>query len=138
MYRKTHFKPDKALWGEISKEFAIYFARLGNQVRYFCEKYPKQIFFTMLVAMLISGILAFTVMRVKKDETSQLLAGSAAPITQGLGQILGAGHALKEVLDLQNEINMVLQKDTLTRADSLIVKDAIGQLEKIHRQLNDK
>lgn len=138
MYRKTHFKSDKALWNEISKEFAIYFARLGNRIRHICEKYPNQIFFTMLGTMLISGILAFTVMRVKKDEPAQLLAGTAAPITQGLGQILGAGQALKKVLDLQNEINMVLQKDTLTSADSLIVKNAIGQLEKIHRQLNVK
>lgn len=138
MYRKTHFKPDKALWSEISKEFAIYFARFGNRIRHICEKYPKHIFFIMLGTMLISGILAFTVMRVKKDEPAQFLAGTSAPITQGLGQILGAGQALNKVLDLQNQINIVLQKDTLTGADSLIVKDAIDQLEKIHRQLNVK
>ncbi|MFN0293567.1 hypothetical protein [Pedobacter helvus] len=138
MYRKTHFKPDKVLWNEISKEFAIYFARFGSRTRHICEKYPKQIFLIMLGSMLISGILAFTVMRVKKDEPAQLLTGTAAPITQSLGQILGAGQALKKVLDLQNEINIVLQKDTLTSADSLIVKNAIGQLEKIHRQLNVK
>ncbi len=137
MYRKTHSKP-KALLNEISKEFAVYLSSLGSHIRRICERYPKLIFSVMVGAILVSGTLAFTVMRVKREEPLTLLSESSVPITQGLGEILGAGQALKEVLDLQNQINTVLRKDTLAPGDSLMVREAIRQLEKINRQLNVK
>lgn len=138
MYRKTHFKPQKALVNEIVKEFVVYFSHFGNWSKRIGAKYPKQIFFSMLTAILVSGILAFTVMRVKKEERLPIISGNAAPIVQGFGEILEAGQALKKVLDLQNQINLILRKDSLTSADSLLVKDALRQLETIHRQLNVK
>lgn len=138
MYRKTHFKPQKALGSEIVKELAVYFSRFGGWTERIIAKYPKQIFFTMLATILISAILAFTVMRIKKTQPLPLYSSSVAPITQGFGQILGAGQALKKVLELQNQINLVLRKDSLTGNDSLLVKNALSQLESIHRELNVK
>jgi hypothetical protein len=138
MYRKTRSETGRALFAEISKEFAIYFSSLGGHIRRICERYPKLIFWVMVGAILVSGTLAFTVMRVKREEPLTLLSESSVPITQGLGEILGAGQALKEVLDLQNQINTVLRKDTLAPGDSLMVREAIRQLEKINRQLDIK
>ncbi len=138
MYRKTRSKTGKALLNEISKEFAAYFSSLGDYIRHICERYPKLIFSVMVCAILVSGILAFTVMRVSKKEQLPSLSGSSMPITKGLGEIMGAGQALKQVLELQNQINSILKKDTLTSSDSLLVTDAFRQLEKINRQLDVK
>ncbi|MEJ5962913.1 hypothetical protein [Pedobacter immunditicola] len=138
MYRKTHFKPRPDLFQELRKEFSTYFFRLSALWKRASAKYPWQIFILMLASILLSGVLAFTVMRVQKAEPLPSLSSSSADVTQGFGQIIGAGQALKKVLDLQNQINTVLHKDSLTAIDSLLVKNAIRQLEIIHHELNAK
>lgn len=92
----------------------------------------------MVCAIVGSGILAFTVMRVSKKEKLPSLSATSVPITKGLSEIVGVGQALKQVLDLQSQINTILRKDTLTSSDSLFVTDALRQLEKINRQLDIK
>lgn len=138
MYRKTRSRTGKAILNEISKEFATYFSSLGDYIRHIFERYPKLIFSVMVCAILVSGTLAFTVMRVSREEQLPSLLGTSVPITKGLGEIMGAGQALKQVLDLQGQINTILRKDTLTSNDSLLVTDAFRQLEKINRQLDVK
>ncbi|MFD2964382.1 MULTISPECIES: hypothetical protein [Olivibacter] len=138
MYRKTHFKPRPDLYREIGKEFGAYFSRLGDLWKRISARYPRQIFILMLASILFSGVLAFTVMRVKDTAPLPSLSGTGTNVTQGFGQIIGAGQALQKVLDLQNQINTVLHKDSLTAADSLLVKNAIRQLEIIHHKLNVK
>lgn len=136
MYRKTHSKPRPDLFQELRKEFGIYFFRFGALWKLIRERYPRQIFTLMLFSILLSGGLAFTVMRVKNAEPlPSLFASGAVP---DIGVAFNTGQALKEVLDLQNQINTVLHKDSLTAADSLLVKSAIQQLESIHHKLNDK
>lgn len=138
MYRKTHFKPRPNLYLELRKEFGTYFSRLQAFWKNISIRYPKQIFIVMLACILLSGVLAFTVMRVKETGPLPSVSGSGAGVTQGFGQIIESGQALKKVLDLQNQINTVLHKDSLTAVDSLLVKNAIRQLETIHHELNTK
>jgi hypothetical protein len=138
MYRKTQFKPRPNLYLELRKEFGTHFSRLHVLWKNISSRYPRQIFVVMLASILLSGILAFTIMRVKETGPLQFVSSSGAGVTQGFGQILESGQALKKVLDLQNQINTVLHKDSLTAADSLLVKNAIRQLETIHHELNVK
>jgi hypothetical protein len=138
MYRKTHFKTRPDLYKELSKEFGGYFLQIGAFWKRISTRYPAQIFAVMVASILLSGILAFTVMRVKVTRPLPSISGSGSDMSQGLGQIVGAGQALKEVLDLQNQINTALHKDSLTAKDSLLVKNAIRQLENIHHELNTK
>nr|WP_199156668.1 hypothetical protein [Pedobacter sp. ASV2] len=138
MYRKTHFKPRPNLYLELRKEFGAYFSSLHAFWKNISARYPRQIFVVMLVSILLSGVLAFTVLRVKETGPLPSLSSTGADVTQGFGGILESGQALKKVLDLQNQINTVLHKDSLTAADSLLVKNAILQLETIHHELNVK
>jgi hypothetical protein len=138
MYRKTHFKPRPNLYLELRKEFGGHFSRMHVLWKNVSARYPRQIFIVMLVSILLSSILAFTVMRVKEAGQLPSISSTGADVTQGFGGILDAGHALKKVLDLQNQINTVLHKDSLTAADSLLVKNALRQLETIHQELNVK
>lgn len=138
MYRKTHFKTRPDLYQELSKEFGAYFLRIGSLWKRISARYPRQIFAVMVTSILLSVVLSFTVMRVKVTEPLPSISGSGEDVAHGLGQIVGAGQALKKVLDLQNKINTVLHKDSLTARDSLLVKNAIRQLEIIHHELNTK
>jgi len=138
MYRKTHFKTRPDLYKELGNEFGIYFLQIRAFWKRISARYPAQIFAVMVTSILLSGILAFTVMRVKVARPLPSISGSGSDMSQGLGQIVGAGQALKKVLDLQNQINTVLHKDSLTAKDSLLVKNAIRQLENIHHELNSK
>ncbi|KQB99862.1 hypothetical protein [Pedobacter sp. Hv1] len=139
MYRKIRSNPPANLAQELTKEFGKYFLYLGVFCKRIGNKYPHQLFALMLTSMLLSGILAFTVLRVSKAPPLPSLAASGtSPITQGFGQIIQSGQALKEVLDLQSQINTVLHKDSLGPADSLLLKNAIRRLEIINHQLNPK
>lgn len=137
MYRKIRSNPPANLAQELKKEFGKYFVRLGVFCKRISGKYPRQVFALMLTSMLFSGILAFTVLRIKKAPPLPSLAVSGtSPISQGFGQIMQSGQALKEVLELRNQINTVLHKDSLGPADSLLLKNAIRRLEIINHQLN--
>lgn len=136
MYRKTHFKPKPNLFKELVREFGTHFVHLGLFWRRISSRYPRQLFVVMLASILLSGALAFTVLRVRKVEPLPTLSGPS--VTHGFGQIIQSGQALKEVLDLQNQINTILHKESLTAADSLLVKSAISRLETIHYQLSKK
>lgn len=137
MYRKIRSNPPTNLWQELKKEFEKYFVRLECFCKRISGKYPHQLFALMLVCMLFSGIMAFTALRIKKAPSLPSLPASGnIPITHGFEQIMQSGQALKEVLELQNQINTVLHKDSLGPADSLLLKNAIRRLEIINHQLN--
>lgn len=138
MFRKTHSNPKKAVFTEISKEFSIYFVRLDDLVRNVCKKYPRLVFCSMLCCIVASGILAFTVMRIKNVQPLSVPTTTITPFTDGFGQIIDAGQSLKKVLNLQNKINVILHKDSLTAGDSLAVENAINELQILNRQLNIK
>ena len=139
MYRKIRSNPVPNLYLELRKEFGSYLDRLGSVVNNVCNRYPRQFFAMMLLIILISGILAFTVLRVPKTPPLPSLNGSTSQtVTSGLGKIIQSGQALKEVLELQNQINTILHKDSLDARDSLLLKNAILRLEIIHHNLNPK
>lgn len=139
MYRKIRSNPVPNLYLELRKEFGSYLDRLVSVLNSVCNKYPRQFFTIMVLSILISGILAFTVLRVPKPPPLPSLDGSTSQtVTSGLGNIIQSGQALKEVLELQNQINTVLHKDSLDAMDSLLLRNAIHRLETIHHNLNPK
>jgi len=138
MFRKTHFRSRPNVYQELTKEFGVYLVRLAVVWKRILTTYPKQIFTFMIVCMMLSGALAFTVMRVKDDVRKSPLVNSGLEVNHGFGEMMDAGQALNKVLNLQNKINTVLHKDSLTASDSLNVKNALRQLEIIHHQLNAK
>jgi len=138
MYRKTHFKSRPDLVQELGKEFEVYLFHMAALWKRVITTYPKQIFILMFICIVLSSILAFTVMRVGGDVPKPRLPDATADVGHEFGKLIDAGQALDKVLSLQNQINIILHKDSLTTSDSLLVKHAIRQLEMIHQQLNAK
>ncbi|RZJ92810.1 MAG: hypothetical protein EOO20_00405 [Chryseobacterium sp.] len=139
MFRKIRSNPVPNLYLELRKEFGSYLDRLASLLNSVCSRYPRQFFAMMVLSILISGILAFTVLRVAKTPALPTLdGGSSQTVTDGLGNIIQSGQALKEVLELQDQINTVLHKDSLEARDSLVLRNAIYRLETINHNLNPK
>jgi len=135
MFKRIHSeKARPAIVPELKKEFGKYFSGINNRVERLFAKHPRQVFGLMITCILISAVLAFTVMRKKPERFAALKfpAGSSSP------SILQTGNMLRDVLALQNQINTILHKDSLNAADSLSLRQAFRQLEIIQSQINPK
>lgn len=132
MFRKitSNRAPGKTLGSELKKEFGIYFERAGKRSREAIEKYPRQIFCLMVVSILFSGVLAFTVMREKQKPIVQPKA-SPQSAASGFGQIISTANALQALMATQQQVDQLLKKDTLTHADSLTLNRAFSQMESL-------
>lgn len=136
MFRKitSNREPGKTLGSELKKEFGIYFERAGSKSRQLMEKYPRQVFTAMVIAILFSGVLAFTVMREKQKPIVQINA-SVQNTASGFGQIISTANALQTLWATQQQVDLLLKKDTLTHADSLTLNQALMQMESLRALL---
>jgi hypothetical protein len=137
MFRKitSNRDPGKTLGSELKKEFGIYFEGTGTKSRELLEKYPRQVFIAMVIAILFSGILAFTVMREQQRPIVQVKA-SVQNTASGFGQIISTASALQVLWATQQQVDLLLKKDTLTHTDSLTLSRALTQMESLRATLN--
>lgn len=140
MSRKIISEQDNqvTLFGELRKEFDKYFTVFLQRRNQILQTYPKQVFTGMLFCLITSIVLAFSVMRQKKVSSPAEIGKSGTDATSELAQVLNTGSALKEVLELQSQIHVILTKDSLNATDSLLVKAAFDRLESINKKLNPK
>jgi hypothetical protein len=133
MFRKitSNRDPGKTLGSEIKKEFGIYFDHAGKHGRRLMQKYPRQVFMIMVVAILFSGILAFTVMRSPKAPEIMPKPADRQQAVAGIGQIISTASALQTLWGLQKQVDSLLKKKTLSRADSLTLNNGLSQIESL-------
>ena len=136
MFRKVPFNASLGL--ELKKELGKHFHVLENWVKNVLLRYPREVFALMIVATLVSIGLAFTIMRPEREEFKQNYKSQVVDSVSNLGNVLQAGIALNQVLEIQGQINAILKKDSLSRSDTLILKKAFDQLEHIHSQVQTK
>jgi hypothetical protein len=137
MFRKitSNRDPGKTLGSELKKEFGIYFERAGTKSRQLLEKYPRQVFTAMIIAILFSGVLAFTVMR-EQQRLIIPVKTSVQNTASGFGQIISTASALQTLWATQQQVDLLLKKDTLTHTDSLTLNRALSQMESLRSMLN--
>ena len=139
MFRKTHSSPgQRSFIAELKKELSPYLEKVERVISRLLKRYPQQFFIAMIVLIIGSVILSFTVMRHEPKSTSTYASGISSVTSGGLGTIIKAGSTLREVLSLQNQINAILKKDTLSSLDTLSLQNAFKRLEAINHQLNSK
>ena len=89
MFRKTHSRPDqRSLIEELRKELGPYFEKAEQVISGLLKRYPKQFFIAMIVLIIGSGILSFTVMRHGSKSASTYASGINSNTTSGLATIL--------------------------------------------------
>jgi len=136
MFKKIHSKrnPKDTLFTEIRKEFAVYIDRISSNIVYFLTKHPDLTYFMMLLFLGASMILSFTVFRNKEPKPEVSSNVIVSPISNGFSRILETGAALKESIQLKEQIEFLIAKDTLSKADSLFLGKAIDRLHQLSIQ----
>lgn len=144
MFKKIHSNrdPSETLWKALRKEFGHYFARAGRRFGQFCAGRPQFVFGLMVVLLVLSAVLSFTVFRHPAPGSAALHpkpAGQKSPhphaLDDGFSRILETGAALKQTLELKQEVEVILAKGKLNHADSLRLEGALDSLGHLQHQI---
>ena len=113
--------------------------RRVNAINEFGNKYPKTFFSILLVLLTVCFALNYmfsSSISVFKNEAENIEAVSSFSVSGGNTGSQGINNAMdkltKEMHRLEGEIEGYVQKDTLTRQDSLEIRDLLIQLKGIH------
>lgn len=149
MFKRIHSNrnPGDTLWKSLRQEFGSYFEQAGTSFGYFCANHPKAIFGSMVALLVLSAALSFTVFHHPAQRPGPG-SGSAAPhhnaapiksphpLDDGFSRLLETGAALKQTLDLKQEVEAILAKGKISPADSLRLEQALDSLAAIQHQIH--
>jgi len=146
MFKKLHSNrdPKDTLLSEIKKEFGIYLSKIETALISFINRNPKPLFNTMIVLILVSIVLSFTVFRVRESKSSYSKpdTGHIAPeqkakvlASDGFDKILRTGAALKETISLKQQIEIITSKNQLSAEDSAHLEKALDRLDELNKSL---
>lgn len=109
-----------------------YFHRAQNYFRKLLHRYPLPIFAGMVVCILLSGTLAFTVMRVKEPEGIPVFPKAPAIGADiEIAGVIQTYDALREVSEIQQVIQSIIEKDSLNAADSVLLISALKRFDEL-------
>ena len=114
----------------------------GEKFKRLLQRYPGYIFGGMLLIMLVSAVWMFAFKQREPASIGLLVEPSLTSldtISAKLPSISSTYTALNQVLDLQSQIQLLIDKDSLTTSDSLLLIDALERFESIQKsmQLNN-
>ncbi len=134
MFRKIHSNrdPRDTLLTELKKEFHLYFEKASKTITQKLESRPKVSFTVMVVLIILSASLCFTICRNKQPVEKFGKIRKVNAVSDGFSQILSASQAIKQGLALKQQIDSLTAKKTLSKKDS---EALINDLDKLH-QLN--
>src|SRR5690554_5696164 len=132
MSRKTHSNDtEKSVLQEIKKEFSGTFSRGEGKAVSFLNTYPKLIFISMVVMIIISSIIAFVFIPFKSapEQPESFFYEDVKEIKNGvsgeISTILNLGDRVKTMSILKSEIERVIQQEQISEEDSIFLENAI-------------
>jgi len=141
MFRKIHSNrdPRDTVYTELKKEFKPYVSKAGEGLKAATSRYPKFIFWMMVINIVLSAVLSFTVFR-HKAAAKQLKKppDAVSPVSTGFDQIMQATAALREMTLLKKQIDSLSGKKQLNARDSLVLEKALDRFQQINHQFNSR
>jgi hypothetical protein len=139
MFKKIHSDrdPQDTVYSELKKEFAVYFIKANSAGKRITESYPNFLFGAMVLLMVASLVLSFTVFRVTDAPVAEKAVHKAtpSPINSGFDQILLTGAALKETIQLKRQVDSLTAKKELSLPDSVALEKDLDRLKQINNHL---
>jgi hypothetical protein len=134
MFRKLHSNrdPRDTLLSEINKEFRPYIRKAGGGLKRLVDSHPKFLFVMMVINIVLSAVLSFTVMR-RHALPPKVIKPQANPVSAGFGQIMRTGEKLRRTIALKRQIDSLTTKKQLSAADSLALENALDTIQKFNR-----
>lgn len=142
MFRKITSKNEEdgktSVFAEFKKEFGWVADSVVAKTNSMVASYPKQIFICMIVIILISFVLRFTVLSDHKNskKDAAVLGPSINALTKPTKEINQKMKLIDDATNLRAEINAVMFKDTLTREDSLFIIKSNRKLKQMENEIN--
>lgn len=144
MSQKTPSENLKDLKGS-QGEFSGLFQKAGKKAGYLIKEYPKLVFVSMVLLIILSGLVSFLrpldnqFAQSSEDLEERFQEGAGTTSTE-LGLLFDLGGRAKRLYALQGEIETLLSKETLSLEDSLFLDKALEELEYFenHKQTTDE
>lgn len=140
MSKKTRSDPHGAAGisdGESGGEATVFIQRRLESLRKTLESRPITIYIIMVAAMAISAILSFLVLKPAKRSPETIKASVTTVFSSGLGDLASTASALKDLLELQQVVNGLMDRDSLGTADSLVLDSALTRMQQIEKQIKN-
>lgn len=140
MFRKIHSSrdPQDTVFSELKKQFGVHFTdALAWSIGVF-KRHPKPIFALMILCMVCSMVLSFTVFRNREVGKALPVRSAGVPLRYGFGSLMNQGAALRRSLLLKEQIELLIGKDSLGHTDSIQLSKAIDELRELSIHLNAK
>ena len=141
MFRKirSNRDPRDTVFTELKREFKPYVSKVSRGAKRTVITYPKVLFWFMVVNLGLSAALSFTVFRNRQEAPPPKKPVSiTTPVTSGIGQIMQAGEALREMLQLKKAIDSLSGKKQLTTQDSASLDQALDRFNQLNHQFNKR
>jgi len=123
--------PRDTVISEIGKEFRPYFDKAGQGLKGAAKRYPKFLFWMMVINISLSAILCFTVFRHKELPGKKTPIRLSAPVANGFDKIIQAGAALRLTIALKKQVDSLTKKKELTSTDSATLLKDLDSLNHI-------
>jgi hypothetical protein len=138
MWRKIHSNrdPRDTLYSEVRKEFGTYFSAAGNGIRTLLNANPKLSLAAMIIMMLVSATLSFTVFR--QPEAKQVAKlQTVDPVGDGFTRLWETASMIKESLRLKRHIDSISSKKRLNATDSMMLENALDSLQHLQQKRHE-
>lgn len=110
--------PRDTVISELGKEFKPYVDQSSQTLRRLAKNYPRFLFCIMIINIVLSCILCFTVFRHKEPPLP------IKPIAPKFDNIISLSSALRKTIRLKQQVDSLSQKKKLSSADSaILIKD---------------
>lgn len=135
MWRKIHSNrdPKNTLYSEIYREFGTYFNAAGRVFKQVVDAHPKIFFGLMILLIISSAVLSFTVFRHPDTSTKVRVEKRVNPVDDGLSKILQTAKRIKEGMRLKKVIDSLSSREKLSYADSTALENALDSLQQLQR-----
>lgn len=98
------------------------------------KKHPKLLFTLMLISMIISAGLSFTMLRDHQPAVQVQKPFLKPVISEGFDQISHTAATIQQTIRLKNQIDSLSKKQNLTQQDSLTLEKDLDQLRHLQNQ----
>lgn len=105
----------------------------------FIKEKPKRVFYIMVLVIILNSIFAVVkhVTRKPAEPIKVEHPTGIDPLMKGVTGIMDISSHLKNVKSLENEILRILDKDSLTRQDSLRIIELGEEIENVRQFINN-
>ena len=135
MWRKIHSNrdPRDTLFRELRKEFRPWFERLSMATKALIAGNPKAAFSVMIILLVLSSVLSFTVFRYREAKHPAILPAQPAVVSDGFSRIMLAAGKLKETIGLKRIVDSLTSKSQLSAADSILLDSVLNRLQQVQK-----